>query len=342
MPITAIPGTVRLRSFQLGPESTWATGVAATRRLPWKFTPTVDLHWTFPDVDAGNLDRPQAPYPTGHDYTGQATGTLNYNDVPYLMTGTYMPVTPAPAGAAITWTCQPASLTQDPFQCFSGEWGDETSDEWRFRSGVIEQLVLTWPDDQGPVTFAADWRFAAHDYPRGPTAALAVDPIPTPVMSTDTTVYFNATAGAIETTAIPNSIHGSVLTIKNTIDVKRFQNGSNTRLTASGYGRGARTVSFKITGAKSAAILTEIANWLNDLAAPTERYLGIKTVSPILIPTTAVAYSNDMRFAGYWTVHTDTTHGSANTAAELTCENVYDPTLTYAQKWVSINGLTAL
>jgi len=338
VPITAIPGAVRLRNFQLGAEVTFATTAVATRRYPWKFTPTVEPHWTFPDVDGGNIDRPIAPYPTAYDYTGSSDGPLNYNDLPALMTALYKPVTPVTSGAT-TWTCQPASVTQDNFQTFTAEWGDETTDQLRFRGGLLEQLVLTAPDDQGPVTHTGSWRFAAMDYPQAPTGSLSVDPSPTPWMSTDTTVYLDATAAGIEGTALTNAIHSWVLTIKNTIDVKRFQNGSNTRLVASGYGRGLRTVEFKITGAKSAAILTEIANFLN--SNPQQRFLGIKTQSPIMA-SGATNYSSDLRFAGYWTVHADTTHGAANTAAELTCNNVYNPTLTYAQKWVVVNALASL
>ncbi len=75
MVVQALPGNVRFRAYQLGLQSDLLTRVNATRRVPWRFTPTVDPHWTYPDVDTGTLDPAIAPYRMAVDVTSaQATG----------------------------------------------------------------------------------------------------------------------------------------------------------------------------------------------------------------------------------------------------------------------------
>ena len=77
MVVQALPGNVRFRAYQLGLQSDLLTRVNATRRVPWRFTPTVDPHWTFPDVDTGTLDPAIAPYRMALDVTGQAAGPIS-------------------------------------------------------------------------------------------------------------------------------------------------------------------------------------------------------------------------------------------------------------------------
>lgn len=339
MTVAALPGNVRLRAFQLGKETTWGTPVNATRRFPWSFAPNIDPHWTFPDADTGTLDRALRPYRLRGDYTGTATGPLAFDDAPYLWAAISKGgVTPA-GGGAKTWTFQPASTSQDDFEIFSGEWGDETADCYRLEDGTLNQLQLTWPEDLGPVQVSADWRFAAITYPNA-RQALSVDFTPNWVYAADTSIYIDSTAAGIEGTQLTNTSHGLSLTINNNLDVKSFNNGSNTRFEAAGYGRGARIVTVQFNFAKSAAALTEVANWLN--ANPVERFLGIKTQSPAVIPTTATQFSQDIRLSGFWTVGAPGTYGTTNTTNQLTCEGWLDQTLTYPYLSTVVCGLAAL
>ena len=341
MTVSPLPGNVRFRAYQMGPESAFVTPVTATRRYPGKFMPTVDPHWTDPDIDTGTLGHAVPPYRTAIDVTGQYSGPLAYDDIPTFMTAIYKPVTPSPAGAAITWLCLPAETSQDQFQTWTGEWGDEvTGDQFQYYSGILEKLQLTYPDDLSPIQVQADWRFAQAIYPKTMTAGLSVDSAPIWAYGADTTISLNSTAATIGNTPVLKTAHSMTVTITQAIDVKRFMDGASTRFQAQGYGRGLRTVETSFKLAKSAAALTEAANWLN--TNPVERFLSLKTVSPTLIPTTAVPYTSELRFAGYWYTRSEDTHGNANTAMTLVCRSTYDPTLTYNSWWNAICARAAL
>lgn len=341
MTVSALPGSVRLRAFQTGPQSAFGTAVSATRRHPWRFAPTVDPHWTDPDIDTGTLGRAVPPYRTAIDVTGQSTGPLAFDDIPTLMTALHKPVTPSPSGAVITWTDLPAETTLDPFQLFTGEWGDEVAaDQFQYQDGILEQLVLTFPEDLGPISHQGNWRFAAVSYPHSMTGGLSVDAAPVWAYGADTKLYLDTTAGGIGATPLLNTLHMATLTIQGAIDVKRFMNGSNTRFQAQGYGRGLRTTETSFKFAKSSAALAEAAAWLN--ADAQHRYVSLKTVSPTVIPTSAVAFSNELRFSGYWYTRAESTYGNANTAMELVCRSTYDQALAYNTWWEVICARAAI
>ena len=161
MTVAALPGNVRLRAYQLGKETTFGTTVPATRRFPWTFNPTFDLHVTFPTADTGTLDRALPPYRMASDINGQSVGPLAFNDVPYLMAALVKGgVTPVGAGP-YTWTYAPAYTTQDVFEIFTAEVGDETADQYQLSDGVVNQLQLQYPEDLGPIQATADWYFSS-------------------------------------------------------------------------------------------------------------------------------------------------------------------------------------
>lgn len=340
MTVTALPGNIKLRQFQLGAESTFGTAVAATRCLPWKFAPSVDPHWTSPDIDAGSLDPLVLPYRQAIDVTGQTSGDLAFNDLPYLWTGATKVITPTGAGAAKTWTAVPAYASQDAFQLFTAEWGDETGDQFQYLDGAIDKLSLTWPENMGPVSHSADWRFNTVNYPVARTAALVTDPIPVWMYGADTALYIDDTAGGIGGTQVVNGLHGVAVSISNNLDVKRFMNGSNTRFQASGYGRGARMLETTFTFAKSSTALAEAAKFL--AASATERFVSIKTVSPELIPSVATAFSHDLRFSGFWYTRAEGTYANSNTTIQLVCRHRVNGTLAYPFSAVTVCGLASL
>ena len=340
MTVAALPGNIRLRAFQLGKVTTFGTEVAATRRFPWRFAPAVDPHWTTPDVDTGTLDASLPPYRTAVDVTGTATGALAYNDIPYLMAALVKGgVTPSGGAAPYTWTFAPASTSLDPFEIFTGEWGDDTADCFRYGSGVLNRLQLDYPQDLGPVQINADWRFASVTYPHALTAALLPDPAPIWCYAADTSLYIDSSAGGIGGTQIVNGLHGASINIQNNLDVKRFMNGSNTRFQAAGYGRGARVTETTFTFAKTTASLAEVADWLN--TDPVQRFLSLKTVSPT-IAGGSTPYSFENRFSGYWFTRSEATYGQSNAAVQLVCRARYDSTLTYPFQSVVVNSLSAL
>lgn len=324
MPLTPLPGNVRFRALQLGIQSALGTPVAATRRVPWRFTPTIDPHWTTPDVDTGTLDPAQAPYRTAIDVTGQATGPLAANDAQLLWALLLKGgVTPTVTSGRDTWQFSPSSTVQDPFEIATGEWGDETPDVFQMEGGVLDSLTLQFPQDLGPIQITGAMRFASVVYPGTLTGGIGVDLNPTWLYGADTRLYIDDAAGSIGISPILNSMHDASITINNNIDVKRFSNGSNTRFNAAGYGRGARLMETTFTLAKSTAALAEVAKWLN--ATAQQRFLALDTTGPII--SGGVPYSQRIRWAGYWFTRSESAVNS-NSAAQLVCRGVYNSALT--------------
>ena len=325
MTVAALPGNIRFRAFQLGKETTFGTPVAATRRMPWRFNPTIDPHWTTPDVDTGTLDPAIAPFRTATDITGQATGPLAANDASalwaLLLKGGVAPS--GPADSAYTWQFSTASTSQDLFEIVTGEWGDDTTDCFQYGSGILEQLQLSFPQDLGPIQLTADFRFAKVDYPNPLTPALNVETNPAWLYAADTALYIDDTAGSIGITPLINTMHDASITINNNPDVKRFANGSNANFEVAGYGRGPRTMQTTFTFAKSVAGLAEVVDWLN--ANPVERFISLNTTSRKLIGATST-YQQRIRFAGYWFTRSEQAVGS-NSAVQLVCNHIYDPNL---------------
>lgn len=336
MTVAALPGNVRLRAFQLGKQTSFGTPVVATRRLGLTYAPTLDPHWTFPTSDTGTLDEALAPYRMATDITGAATGPTAFDDLPYsfgaLIKGGITP-------ASHVWTYTPASTSQDIFELFVGEWGDDVAtDNFSYSDGVLDSLVLAYPEDLGPIQTTANWRFGSFVYPQT-KQALSVDPSPIWAYAADTKLFFNDTAGAIGTTALTNTMHSATITINNNLDVKRFSNGSNTRFQVAGYGRGARTFEANFKFAKSTAGVAEAAKWLNTNA--TERFVSVETTSVTNVPTTSTPYSLILRFGGYWFTRAESTYGTANATIDLVCRGVLDQTLSYPFTAIVTNNLSA-
>lgn len=343
MPLTPVAGNQRLRAFQLGIESTFKTQVAATRRVPFTFDPDVNPNTTFPTADTGTLSMGIAPYQTGTDITGSATGQLFSNDCPALFAASIMGGISAttPSGTARQWSFTPADKTIDVFDTFTGEWFDDaTADAWAGTGGVINDWTLDYPQDQGPINLTANWRFAKKVYPATPTGSLNVDLNPTPLFMADTELYLNDTAAAIGTTKISDALYSANISYNNNLDIKRFANGSNTRFEVANYGRGPRVVTFSITLAKTSAPIAEVVKWI--AASPSERFLELKTTSTVNASTAPnVPHSLSIRIPGFWLTRADTLINT-NTGFTLQGQNVYDSTLLYPFKVVTVGTMSTV
>lgn len=321
MTTAALPGSVKLRAYQMGLQGAFGTAVPATRRLPWRYTPTVNPNWTSPDVDTGTLDPAIQPYRTALDVTGQAVGPLAANDAQVLW-GLLLKGGVAPTGgAAKSWAFAPASTSQDVYDLASAEWGDEvTGDQFQYQDGILDQLQLSFPQDLGPIQITADLRFGSLTYPHTMTAGLAVDKAPTWLYNADTQLYIDTSAGSIGITPMVNTMHDASITIASNTDVKRFSNGSNANFAVAGYARGARTLETTFTFAKSTQALVEFAAWLN--ANPQERFVCLDTTSRVMA-SGSTPYQQKIKFAGYWFTRTEASVNS-NSAAQLVCRHIYD------------------
>ncbi len=348
MPLTPVAGSVRLRAFQTGLESTFKTAVPATRRYGWATVPDVNPNWTFPTGDTGTLDQAQAPYGTARDFTIAATGQLASNDVPTIISAGVMgglSITTS-GGTAKTISATPASLTQDVFDTYTAEWFDDSTDAYQLSGGVINDFSLEYPQDMGPINLTANWRFgkgpgaapASNTYPATPTPGLTPDQSPVYLFMADTEFYVNDTSGAIETTKLSDIAYGATFSVNNALDLKRWANGASTRFQIQNYGRGLRVVNFSLIGAKATAWVAEAVKWLAD--NPVERFWGLKTTSTVFAGT-GVPHSLDIRMPGYWLTRSEQTINS-NSAFQLTGANVYDAGLGYPFKMVSVSTRSAL
>lgn len=341
MPLTPIAGVTRLRAFQLGKETTFKTAVAATRRMPWAATPTVNPNWTKTTADTGTLDLAQAPYATALDVTIAATGQLFSNDAPTVISAGVMGgLSFTGASTAKTLTAAPASSSQDVFDTYSGECFDDASaDAWQFSGGIITDFAFDYPQDQGPINLSANWRFAKiAAYPATPTAGLTVDASPVPLYCADTYIFVNDTAGAIGTTGFVDQVYGLHVGLNNNIDVKRFANGNSSRFEVANYGRGERVLDYNLTFAKATAAIAESVKWI--AASPTERFMEIRTTS-LVAAQSGIPHQFRWRIPGYWFTRAESPVNT-NTAFTLAGQQVYDSTLTYPFQAISTSTRTAL
>lgn len=346
----SVPGVTRFRKWQVGKESAFGSAAVATHVLPYRGVMVANPNWTDDDTDVGSIDEIIAPYRVGLDATASMAGSLAYNDLPYLYSALFKGgVTPTTSGSAKIWTYQPASLTADTFDYFTGQFGDDvtspTNDWVQGMDGVMESLTLTGPDNMGPFGVTANWRFSdvngwGNHALSGtvPTPGLSVDNAPERVMLADTELYIDATAGGIGTTKITNALHSATLTITQTLDLKRFANGSNTRFAIANYARGPRTIELRLRFAKADVAVQEAQNVFS--ATATNRYIELKTASPTII-STVIPYSNSIRMPLRYRTREDTDLNN-NAVIDLVGRAFYDSTTGYAIKAVVTNTLASL
>lgn len=342
MPLTPVAGVTRLRAVQLGKESTYKTAVAATRRYPWSAVPAPNPNWTKTAADTGTLDLAQAPFRLGLDIPISVTiPELYSNDAPTLISAGVMGgLSFVNSSTSNSLTAAPASLTQDVFDTYTLEaFDDATADAWTFSGGVINSMTFEYPQNSGPISVTADWLFSkVASYPATPTAGLTVDRNPTPLYAGDTFWYINDTSGAFGTSQLVSQVYGGSITLNNNLDVKRFQNGSNSQVEIQNFGRGERVLDISMTFAKATAAIAESAKWI--AAAPTERFVEIRTVSSVAAAV-GIPHSLTWRIPGYWFVR-DNVEVNTNTGFTLAGQQVYDSTLTYPFRVVSVSDRAAL
>lgn len=338
--LTPVPGVTRLRALQMGLETTPLTQIAATRRYPWSATPTINPNWTKTTADTGTLDLAIAPFPKALEIGVQTVGELFSNDAPTLISAGVMGgLAFTTSSTSKTLTAAPASITQDGFDTYTAEcYDDATADAWALTGGVINQLSLEYPQDQGPIIATADWLFSGVVYPATPTGSLAVDTSPTPLFGGDTYFCINDTSGAIGTTQLVSQIYGATLTLNNNLDPKRFANGSNSMRRLTNYGRGERVLDFTWTFAKATAAIAEAVKWI--AVSPTERYAEIRTTSSVAAAV-GIPHSLRWRIPGYWFTRADLAINT-NTGFSLSGQQVVDSGLGYPFQVVSTSTRTAL
>ena len=349
-----IQGFTRFREHQWALQGSNSATIStpanpATRAIPLSGVPSVNRNVTFDDVDEGSLDPIQAPYFGAVDITETLTGSTNYDDLPWYLALGLKGTTPS-GTTAKTWTFQPASLTADAVVLLTEEFGDDVTTDWFQLFGGTAENVTFSGELTTPVEASVGLRFAGFkqtgstSYPvtgTVPTAALTVDSTPQRVFLDDCEIYLNDTAGAIGTTKISDALGSFELAISNTLDVKRYANGSNTRFQVAGYGRGEREITLTAQWHKTSDIVgtgSESDDWMS--STPVKRFVELRFTSPEII-TGSTPYSWVTRGALYYTTREDT-EINTNTTVTLTGRFVYDTDLGYAIRSVVVNTLASL
>ena len=344
--MSPIQGFTRQRKWQFGKQSVFGTAVVASRRLAWRGTLDIEPNWTDQeDVDVGSIDPLLPPFRTQLDVAASGLGgPLTYQDIPLIMaSGVRGGVSPTGSGTAKTWAHESLSLTATELDYHSAEWSDDvTADGFRARDGVEESIEFSFEEGLGPWMVSADWRFGAVAPHVTPTAGLAVGSNLPLVFGADTSLWIDDTSGGIASTQISDALHSASVRIENTIDQKRFANGSNSRFAIVGYGLSARKITASFVFAKTDAIVaalnSETVDWLN--ADPVNRYVRLLSQSQTAA-SDGVPYSWDQRFSGTWRTRSDGDLGG-NSTVTLELTGRYDAGLGHAYRSVVVNTLAAL
>jgi len=276
----AVQGLTRLRKHQFARQPAFGTKVPATRAYGFQGTPTSDLAWTDPEVDAGSRDVTAAPYRATPDLTAGLTfNALEYNDLPLILCGFFGgAVVPTGGGAAKTWTHDPASTTIDDPDEFTYEFGDDVLTDWyQFGDSVIESFEITGPTGLGPLTATVNWRQGSVSS-TGSTDSPVDGTVPTPGLDVDTNgakvylkdmgIYLADTVAGLAAGQVLDALHSFILRGNVEYDQKRYANGTQ-NFDLSGWGPGTRGIEFEATYAKTAdtvGVGSESDKWMSDEA----------------------------------------------------------------------------
>lgn len=340
-----IAGATRFRQWAFSAaQSAHGTAGTPSQAFPWRGTPDVNPNWTdIDDVDVGSIDQALSPYPMQRDTSVTLEGPADYNSLNVALNGGVRGgVSPSGSGP-YTWTNTALSLTATTLDEFSAQWGDDYgADDFRFVDGIVEQIEITFPDDLGPARISTNWYFGTAQNNVTKVASLVVPSNLPLIFAADTALYINDTAGAIGTTQISNALHGGRIRITNTIDRKRFMNGSNSRFAVAGFTLAEREIEAEFTFAKADAIVGLGSSELRKLfqASPSTRFVQLKSISTeIAGGSTAYSWTQDLPLT--WRTRGDGEMGG-NTTVTLTGRGRYESGIGYAYKSVVVNANATL
>jgi hypothetical protein len=333
-----VQGFTRMRKHQFGRQGAMGTPVPATAAYPFKGTPSVDLKWTDPDVDTGSIDPVADPYREAPEVTAPLTDpALAYNTIPLLLSALFGGgVTASGGGTAKTWTHDPASVTVDPFDVFTYEFGDDVADDgFQLGDGILESLEISGPEGLGALSTSMSWRFGSvastgsTDSPvtgSVPTPALDVDPNAVKVYLKDMALFICDDPDYLAANQVSDALHSFTLRINQAIDQKRFANGDQS-FDVDAYGRGAREIQLGLVFAKTADTVgtgSESDDWLSD--QPVTRYLRLKATSTVLAQAPSTYYGWQVTMPLRYYTRSEGAVGG-NSTVELTGHAFYDPDL---------------
>ncbi len=335
--MSPIQGFVRQRKHQFGRQQSFATKVAATKAYPFSGTPSVDLTWTDPEIDAGSRYPVAPPYRGAPDLTAALTDpALQYNTIPALLSAFFGgQVAPTGGGTAQTWDYAPAAAPPlDELDPFTYEFGDDVLTDWfQLGDGVLESFELTGPEGLGPISTSMTWRFGSASS-TGSTDSPVDGTVPTPDLDVDTTaaivylkdmaIYIADDPDDVEDNQITDALHTFVMRFTQEIDQKRFANGDQT-FDVSGYGPGTAGIELECTWAKTdqtVGLDSEADDWFSDEAV--NRYVLLRFISTVIAEEPSTFYAWDLIMPMRYYTRAEGEVGG-NTTVVLTGHAFFDP-----------------
>jgi hypothetical protein len=282
-----IQGFVRSRKHLFGRQAVFGTKVPATRAYPFSGTPSVDLAWTDPEIDAGSRFPVAAPYRGASDLTASLeVPSLGYNTLPILLSAFFGgQVAPTGGGTAQTWLYEPGAEVVDELDPFTYQFGDDVLTDWyQFGDGILESFEITGPEGLAAMSASTSWRFGSvastgsTDYPvtgTVPTPDLNIDPNEVVMYLKDFGIYIASSEAGLAAGQVTDALHTFVLRFSQEIDQKRFANADQS-FDIDAYGPGAFSVELECTFAKTADTVgtgSESDAWMSDTAVT--RYIRI-------------------------------------------------------------------
>ena len=330
-----VQGFTRLRKQQFGRQASFGTKVAAKRAYPFRGVPDPNLNWTDPDIDVGSVDPVASPIRGIPALTAALTDSgLKYNNIPIIMSAMFGGgVTPTAAATGWRWTHEPASSTLlDEYDAYTYEFGDDVlTDYFQFGDGTLDRLEVTGPEGLAALTTSMTWRFGSVSS-TGSTDSPVTGTVPTPgltVGTSDVVVYLKDASVFIATdfydldsSQINDALHSFVLRVNQATDEKRWANGTQT-FDVSAFGRGARTIEWELTLAKTAETVglgSESDAWMSDNVV--NRYIKIAFES-VEDAAAATPYSWEISSPIRYFTRADDAVGG-NTVIRLTGHSFFD------------------
>jgi len=352
-----IVGLTRNRRHLFGRQTDFGTPVAAVRAYPFSGTPDIDEQWTDPEGDFGSIDPVAAPYRGVGEYGANLSlNPLNYNDLSLLLCGFFGGAVAGAGSPDVTRTWTPLSLSADPFDVFSYEFGDDAdgsdsdspNDWFQTADGILSSFTIDSPETgAGVLTAQAQWMFGTFAYAGStdnpPSVAIpsiidVPDTNPTQIYLKDGSIFIDSDPSDIGGTQLTDSLHKFTLRATQEIDKKYFVNGTQS-FAAQGYGHGKRGIEIDLIYAKTpdtVGVGSESDAWSANAAV--DRYLTVSFESLVEIaPATPYIWSFSMPMR-YFT-RTEGAIGG-NSTVQLTGHAFYEPdTLAYAFTSTLVNTL---
>jgi hypothetical protein len=350
MPV-AIPGLEALFKHQFGRQEDLGIANTASRVYPFTGRADINLNWTDAEGDQGSLDPITPPTRGTADHTANLTDPkVFYNDLPLIL-GSILggDVEPTGGGASKTWVYTPTSLTAGEIDLYTYEFGNDVLTDWfQAFDGLTESVTFTFPRGLEAVSASMNWRFGEARYEDAteatlqpdntvPTSGLTLNSTDIPVYMAHAALYIDSAAGSLGATQISDALYGGQLTISRELDTKRFVNGTGFGI--SGYSSGKRNVELSLDFAQTADTVgagSETDAWFSETAV--NRFVRLAFTSTAEA-SVGVPYSWVINIPLRYKTRAWDAEGG-NTVINLTGNQFYDTTLTYAISSTVVNTLT--